>query len=264
MKNSTLNKVNELHQQIDKIEQEISSVNEKIHQSQQKVNLMDYATNDTVISQPAAMNKISKLFKEVEEIKNVVQKRAVRKSISVSRISAAKRHHQSYYDPTNESKLYSIMNNTDHEISHIDASKPILENLDKESLVEANRVLKKGAEPKKRSSLANSAAHFLLDKRQKEIIQPSSQKSLSLHAESILYRPSHAQEKKRAAERRDEWADIIETEKRNVEKYEYALTKKKAEVKEVHRRLKVEAEQYKYEYNAFKNSKNPTQIRYID
>ena len=72
MKNSTLKKVNELHQQIDKVEQEIHTVNEKI-QAQQKVNPMDYATNETVINQPAAMNKISKLFREVEEIKNVVQ-----------------------------------------------------------------------------------------------------------------------------------------------------------------------------------------------
>ena len=155
------------------------------------------------------------------------------------------------------------MNNTENEIQPLDVSKPILENLDKEPLVEPNRVLKKTQEPKKRSSLVNSAAHFLLDKRQKETIQPSSQKSSSFHVEPVLYRPSHTQEKKRAVERRDEWADIIETEKRNIEKYEHALTKKKAEVKEVHRRLKVEAEAYKFEYNNFKTSKNPTLLKYL-
>ena len=71
MKNNTLKKVNELHQQLDKVEQEIHTVSEKL-QSQQRVNPMEYSTNETVVSQPST-NKISKLFREVELIKNAVQ-----------------------------------------------------------------------------------------------------------------------------------------------------------------------------------------------
>ena len=175
-KNHTVNKINDLHHQLDSIEHEINLYRERL--SHHRASQSDYSSIDTFGSHSSS-NNMNRLLKEVEEIKSFAEKRAMKKSSSANRVRP--RHgHDAHNRTVDNTKIISIIH-TDQGADD-ECSKLIL---DEEPTSEGNKILRHSQDvtatagtisstAAKRGAHASSMHRFLEDKRPKEQIKSHS------------------------------------------------------------------------------------------
>jgi len=248
-KNHTVNKINDLHHQLDSIEHEIGLYRERL--SHHRASQGDYSSVDTFGSHSSS-NNMNRLLKEVEEIKSFAEKRAMKKSSSANRVRPRHTHHDGQNKTLDTTKIISVIH-TDQGVDD-ECSKMIL---DEEPTSETNKILRHsqdvtvGTGTVKRGGHAGSMHRFLEDKRPKEQI-----KSHSYTASAI-----HNQQQDSFQKPKNEWKSIIEAEKKSLEKYTQMIYQRKVEIREIQEELKKEQEQYKVEYSSFKNSSNKSSTK---